>query len=236
MAKQTVDVGTTANDDTGDPIREAFIKVNDNFDEIYSSYIASGSVTVGNTTVNTVISNTGGLRTGNSTVNTVVNSTSVSVGANISLNSSTISLGNSTVNAVHTSSLIKIANSSSTANLTPVSLSIGTTVVNSTAVSVNSATVASNTLNLGSFTSAVNGYSHLPNGFKFNWGWVSANSTVGQVTFTAAYPTNSYIIVATSNSTADTYQAAVVSSNSTKAEIRTSNASSTNVYWMAIGI
>ena len=36
MAKQTIGVGTTANDGTGDPIRTAFGKVNDNFDEVYS--------------------------------------------------------------------------------------------------------------------------------------------------------------------------------------------------------
>ena len=35
MAKQTIDVGTTANDGTGDPLRTAMIKVNENFDEMY---------------------------------------------------------------------------------------------------------------------------------------------------------------------------------------------------------
>ena len=37
MAKQTINIGTTANDGTGDPLRTAFGKVNDNFDELYSS-------------------------------------------------------------------------------------------------------------------------------------------------------------------------------------------------------
>jgi hypothetical protein len=36
MAKQVIGVGTTANDNTGDPIRDAFIKVNDNFTELYT--------------------------------------------------------------------------------------------------------------------------------------------------------------------------------------------------------
>jgi len=36
MAKQTINIGTTANDGTGDPIRSAFDKSNDNFDEIYA--------------------------------------------------------------------------------------------------------------------------------------------------------------------------------------------------------
>jgi len=35
MAKQTINVGTTANDGTGDPLRSAFIKTNDNFTELY---------------------------------------------------------------------------------------------------------------------------------------------------------------------------------------------------------
>lgn len=35
MSQQTIDIGTVANDGTGDPARTAFDKVNDNFDEIY---------------------------------------------------------------------------------------------------------------------------------------------------------------------------------------------------------
>jgi len=36
MAKQTINIGTTANDGTGDPLRTAFDKVNDNTTELYS--------------------------------------------------------------------------------------------------------------------------------------------------------------------------------------------------------
>jgi hypothetical protein len=36
MSKQTINIGTSANDGTGDPIRTAFDKANDNFDEVYS--------------------------------------------------------------------------------------------------------------------------------------------------------------------------------------------------------
>jgi hypothetical protein len=39
MAKQTVAVGSTANDGTGDPLRDAFGKVNDNFTEVYGGAI-----------------------------------------------------------------------------------------------------------------------------------------------------------------------------------------------------
>jgi hypothetical protein len=36
MAKQTIFIGQTANDRTGDPLRTAFVKVNSNFDELYA--------------------------------------------------------------------------------------------------------------------------------------------------------------------------------------------------------
>jgi len=36
MAQQTVNIGTSANDGTGDPLRTAFDKVNDNFNEVYA--------------------------------------------------------------------------------------------------------------------------------------------------------------------------------------------------------
>lgn len=36
MAQQTINIGTTANDGTGDPLRSAFDKVNDNFTELYN--------------------------------------------------------------------------------------------------------------------------------------------------------------------------------------------------------
>ncbi len=36
MAKQTINIGTAANDGKGDPIRTAFNKCNENFTELYS--------------------------------------------------------------------------------------------------------------------------------------------------------------------------------------------------------
>jgi hypothetical protein len=96
--------------------------------------------------------------------------------------------------------------------------------------------VSTNTFNLGSNVQAANGYNYLPNGVKMNWGWVSANSTTaGAVTFTGAYTTNAYIVLATSNTATATYQAAVVSWTKLGANIVTANATSTNVFWTAIG-
>jgi hypothetical protein len=36
MAKQTINIGATANDGSGDPLRTAFDKINDNFTEVYT--------------------------------------------------------------------------------------------------------------------------------------------------------------------------------------------------------
>ena len=41
MAKQIIQLGSTANDHTGDPLRVAFTKVNDNFSELYTAVAAS---------------------------------------------------------------------------------------------------------------------------------------------------------------------------------------------------
>ena len=46
MAKKTINVGTQANDGSGDPLRTAFQKINDNFDELFgdgSTVITLGS-------------------------------------------------------------------------------------------------------------------------------------------------------------------------------------------------
>ena len=49
MSKQTINIGTTANDGTGDPLRTAFDKANDNFNEIYTSLGGNSLVSLLNT-------------------------------------------------------------------------------------------------------------------------------------------------------------------------------------------
>jgi len=44
MAQQLINIGTTANDGTGDPLRTAFDKINDNFTEVYSNITAAVEV------------------------------------------------------------------------------------------------------------------------------------------------------------------------------------------------
>ena len=46
MAQQTLNIGSTANDGTGDTLRAAMDKVNDNFNEIYASPIISDFITI----------------------------------------------------------------------------------------------------------------------------------------------------------------------------------------------
>ncbi len=37
MAKQTINIGSSVNKGDGDPLRTAFDKINDNFDELYTA-------------------------------------------------------------------------------------------------------------------------------------------------------------------------------------------------------
>lgn len=43
MTKQVINVGTTANDNTGDPLRDAFVKCKSNFDELYNGIMPNGT-------------------------------------------------------------------------------------------------------------------------------------------------------------------------------------------------
>lgn len=190
--QDVINVGATPNDGTGDPLRDAMVKVNDNFKDLFSNAVVNTNITVGNNSVN-VFANSTTIFTGNVTTGS----------GGLKVNSSVVLVGNNTVN----------------------------TSINSTSITIN----ANNGLRLGSNTNAANGYTYLPNNFKLNWGWVSANSTAGNVTFSSAYTTNVYVVTATSNSTVATYQAAVIGTNNTVAVIRTANATSTNVFWHAIG-
>ena len=64
MAKQAIGIGTSANDGTGDPLRTAMDKTNDNFNEVYALFgdgstlalsgdvsVSAGAVTIANDAV-----------------------------------------------------------------------------------------------------------------------------------------------------------------------------------------
>jgi hypothetical protein len=63
-----------------------------------------------------------------------INATHHSTGANVLISSADISIGNTTANVFANSTLIKVANSAGSANLNPVGLTIGTSVVNTTTI------------------------------------------------------------------------------------------------------
>jgi hypothetical protein len=51
MAQQVIDIGTSASDGTGDPLRDAFTKINDNFTELYTT-VENQGLTYGNVASN----------------------------------------------------------------------------------------------------------------------------------------------------------------------------------------
>ena len=57
MAQQTLNVGSSANDGTGDTLRVAMDKVNDNFTELYASPLFSGDILVSDNEITAARSN-----------------------------------------------------------------------------------------------------------------------------------------------------------------------------------
>lgn len=265
MAKQTVNIGATPNDGTGDPIRDAFDKVNQNFNELYSSYAATGAISVGNSTVNSVISNTGGLVVSNSTVSTVANTSAIKIGnttANVLITSTqlavygnstlgtsvhntvAVAVGNSTVNSALVQNSVIITDAAYTATLKSNSLNVGNSSVNATlnsaALSVTSAAISSNTLTLGSSsvgsTNYANGYSRLPNGLMMQWGYNAAvNSTANIVTFAAVGGVAFTNLFSVSATSTTANHVFVSSANASAIVLVANSAANTGVYWTAIG-
>lgn len=216
--------------------------------------LSSGSLSLGNSTVNVVANsstliignysvNAVSYKFGNTTVNSIANSTTLKISnstSSFTANIGILNIGNSTINAVSNSSSLKVSNSTSSVTVSLGSIDVGNSTVNATvnssSLTVTSANLTTNTgLTLGSSTDSANGYTYLPNGFKINWGWVSANNTDGNAQFSSVFTTNAYSVTATSNTADATFQAAVIAVNNSIASIRTANATSTNVFWMAIG-
>ncbi len=57
MAKQTINIGSSANDGTGDSLRSAFDKVNDNFNELYGAGAAGTNVDITGNSITTINTN-----------------------------------------------------------------------------------------------------------------------------------------------------------------------------------
>ena len=153
MTQQLINIGSVPNDGTGDPLRTAMNKVNQNFTDLYTTPLVSGNVSVGNSTVN-VYANSTTVLIGNTTVNAYMNSgsyvvsnstgtlTETAVSITVAANASGfISVGNSTLNAYANSTGVVIGNS--TANVITsqtyksVANSTGTTTINPYSISVS---------------------------------------------------------------------------------------------------
>lgn len=100
MAKQVINIGSVANDGTGDPLRSAFDKVNDNFTELYSDDVGDvNSVNAG--TGISVDQTTGAVTVTNSAPDQTV---SLADGGDIAVSGTypSFTLTNSAPNATHT--------------------------------------------------------------------------------------------------------------------------------------
>jgi hypothetical protein len=53
MARKNINLGTNANDGTGDKLRDAMVKVNDNFIELYEASVTASNISITNTTITT---------------------------------------------------------------------------------------------------------------------------------------------------------------------------------------
>jgi hypothetical protein len=57
MARQNINIGSSANDGTGDPLRTAFDKINENFDELYGASPFGQQITISGNEINSNVSN-----------------------------------------------------------------------------------------------------------------------------------------------------------------------------------
>ena len=91
MAQQTLDIGSNANDGTGDTLRDAMIKVNENFTEIYASPLIASGITVSGNEIRSNRSNDDLKFIPSGTGNVIIETgTGLTVDSNISINDNTI--------------------------------------------------------------------------------------------------------------------------------------------------
>jgi hypothetical protein len=77
MTQQTIDVGAAANDGTGEPLRNAFTAVNDNFTQIWTAGPVGSQVRISGNIITTTVTNLGLTLAGNGIGNIQANSTIV---------------------------------------------------------------------------------------------------------------------------------------------------------------
>ena len=77
MAQQIINVGASANDGTGEPLRDAFQSVNENFSEIYAAGPVDSNVVISGNTIGVLGTNNNLVLAGNGIGNIQANSTIV---------------------------------------------------------------------------------------------------------------------------------------------------------------
>jgi hypothetical protein len=97
--------------------------------------------------------------------------------------------------------------------------------------------IIANIATIGSANTSANGSGTLTNQLELRWGSVQANSSVGDITFETPFSSLFSITITPETSTVDsTYQPQLIASNTTTANVRTSNTTSITVYYNAFGI
>jgi hypothetical protein len=93
MTQQVINIGAAANDSTGDPLRQAFTKINDNFSELYARGAAGSNFDLSDNDIEAVNSNGGINLIPNGTGKVVVEDNSVTVAISRTISSSVGSAG-----------------------------------------------------------------------------------------------------------------------------------------------
>ena len=99
MAKQTIGIGSAANDGTGDPLRTAFDKINDNFSEIYTELggTSLSSLSLSGNALISDVTNSDINITPNGTGVVIINSNLEVKGTTTEINATTLEIGDNLI-------------------------------------------------------------------------------------------------------------------------------------------
>lgn len=158
--------------------------------------------------------------------------------SNTLVNITSVTISNATSTAVANVTTLALGNGSANAVLTTTSLAVQNSTASVQVVNPANLYVSSNTgFNLGSTTKAANGYSYLPNGLLAQWGWVSANTIAGTITFPIAFSSAPYIVQLTPALQASNNAYLTAAPTTTTASVRNqSTGTGSNVYYFALGV
>lgn len=193
------------------------------------------------TNVSVIIANSTALvaNGSNGAVGAVLSSNGTGINWTTSLaNVSSMTFTNSTSTAVANASNLRIGSGTANSVLTSNSLTIANSSASISIVNPANLTITSNTgLNIGTPTLAANGFSYLPNGLLANWGWVSANTISGTITFTRAFTAVPYSVQLTAAVAAANNPYHSATPTTSGATVRNqSTGTGANVFYFAIGV